>query len=95
MPQRKLLHLLKRLKRECDPQKREEIIRLGRKALTKWFLVGARNLLKGVIVLNKRDQQFLARHRQDFDVISNSQASDEERKKTSSREDGPGFYEES
>ena len=53
----------------------------ARKALMKWFLVGARNLLKGVIPLNKRDRQFVVRHRQDFDVICHSQASDEERKK--------------
>ena len=91
MPHRRLLHLLKRLKNERDPQRREEIIALGRKALLKWFLVGARHLLKGVIPLNKRDQNFVSKHREDFQIISNAQASDEERKKALLKRGGAGF----
>ena len=91
MPHRRLLHLLKRLKNERDPQRREEIIALGRKALLKWFLVGARNLLKRVIPLNKRDQNFVSKHREDFQIISNAQASDEERKKALLKRGGAGF----
>ena len=51
---KKLLRLLKRLQRERNPDKRSEIIASGRKALMKWFLVGARNLLKGIIPVNKQ-----------------------------------------
>ena len=53
--------------------------------------MGARNLLKGVIPLNKRDRQFVVRHHKDFDVISNSQASDEERKKVLLKRGRAGF----
>ena len=91
MPQRKLVSLLKRLRRERDPQKREKLIRLGRKALMKWFLVGAANLLKGVIPLNKRDKLFVEKHRQDFNIISDSRASDEDRKKALLKRGGAGF----
>ena len=34
----------------------------------RWFLVGAKNLLKGVIPLNRRDEQFVARHRADLKI---------------------------
>ena len=91
MPQRKLVSLLKRLRRERDPQKREKLIRLGRKALMKWFLVGAANLLKGVIPLNQRDKLFVEKHRQDFNIISDSRASDEDRKKALLKRGGAGF----
>ena len=67
------------------------IIALKRKALLKWFLVGARNLLKRVIPLNKRGQNFVSKHREDFNIISNAQVSDEERK-LSSNEEGRGFW---
>ena len=91
MPQRKLVSLLKRLRRERDPQKREKLIRLGRKALMKWFLLGAANMLKGVIPLNKRDKLFVEKHRQDFNIISGSRASDEDRKKALLKRGGAGF----
>ena len=91
MPQRKLVSLLKRLRRERDPQKREKLIRLGRKALMKLFLVEAANLLKGVIPLNKRDKLFVEKHRQDFNIISDSRASDEDRKKALLKRGGAGF----
>lgn len=53
--------------------------------------MGARHLLKGVIPLNKRDQNFVSKHREDFQIISNAQASDEERKKALLKRGGAGF----
>ena len=63
----------------------------ARKGLMKWFLVGARNLLKGVNPLNQRDRQFVVRRHKDFDIISYSQASDEERKKVLLKRGRAGF----
>ena len=91
MPQTRLLFLLKRLKNERDPQRREEIIRLGRRTLMRWFLVGAKNLLKGVIPLTKRDEQFVARHREDLRIIGSKRFSDEDRKKALLKRGVAGF----
>ena len=91
MPQRRLLYLLKRLRVERNPQRREQIIKLGRKALMRWFLVGAKNLLKGVIPLNRRDEQFLTRHRADLKIISSSRFSNDDRKKALLKRGGAGF----
>ena len=44
--------------------------------------MGAKNLLKGVIPLNKRDEQFVARHREDLRIIGSKRFSDEDRKKS-------------
>ena len=82
---------MKRLRVERNPRRREQIIQLGRKALMRWFLVGAKNLLKGVIPLNRRDQQFVTRHRADLKIISNSRFSDEQRKKALLKRGGAGF----
>ena len=73
--------MLKRLRVERDPERRKQIIKLGRRALMRWFLVGAKNLLKGVIPLNRRDEQFVARHRADLKIISSKRFNDEDRKK--------------
>ena len=86
MPQRRLRYLLKRLRVERNPQRREQIIKLGRRALMRWFLVGAKNLLKGVIPLNGRDEQFVARHRVDWKIISKKRFGDVDRKKHFSKE---------
>ena len=91
MPQRRLLYLLKRVRVERDPERREQIIKLGRRALMRWFLVGATNLLKGVIPLNGRDEQFVARHREDLKIISSKRFSDEDRKKALLKRGGAGF----
>ena len=57
----------------------------------RWFLVGAKNLLKGVIPLTKRDEQFVARHREDLRIIGSKRFSDEERKKALLKRGGAGF----
>ena len=87
MPQRRLLYILKRLRVERDPERRKQIIKLGRRALMRWFQVGAKNLLKGVIPLNRRDEQFVARHRADLKIISSKRFNDEDRKKHFSKKE--------
>ena len=58
--------------------------------------MGAKNLLKGVIPLNNRDEQFVARHREDLRIIGSKRFSDEDRKKKhSSKEEIPDFWGES
>ena len=46
MPQRRLLYLLKRLRSERDTERREQIIKLGRRALMRWILVGAKKSIE-------------------------------------------------
>ena len=94
MPQRRLLYLLKRLRVERDPERREQIIKVGRRALMRWFLMGAKNPLKGVIPLNKRDEQFVARYRADLKIISSKRFSDQDRKKALLKRRGAGFLRE-
>ena len=86
---------MKRLRVERNPQRREQIIKLGRRALMRWFLVGAKNLLKGVIPLNRRDEMFVARHRVDWKIISSKCFSDVDRKKALLKRGVPDFWGES
>lgn len=68
--QNKILRLLKLLQGEKDPQKRQEIIELSRKTLLKWFLIRAKNLLKGSIPVDKQTQRFIEKHRDDLKTIA-------------------------
>lgn len=79
MTGKKLLHTLRRLQHERDPEKRAEIIELGRKALMKWFLTGAKNLLKGVIPINKQTQRFIDKYLEDLRVIAKKKVNDDNR----------------
>lgn len=68
--QNKILRLLKLLQGEKDPQKRQEIIEWSRKTLLKWFLIRAKNLLKGSIPVDKQTQRFIEKHRDDLKTIA-------------------------
>lgn len=87
---KKLLRLLKRLQRERNPDKRSEKAS-GRKALMKWFLVGARNLLKGIIPVNKQVQQFIDKHRQEMSIISNKESGEDDWRQAILKRGGAGF----
>lgn len=56
-----MLRLLKILQGEKDPEKRKEIIKLSRKTLLKWFLIGAKILLKGTILIDIQTQRLLTK----------------------------------
>lgn len=45
----------------------------------KWFLSGAKNLLKGGIPINKQTQRFIDTHREDLKVIANKKVNDDNR----------------
>ena len=87
----KLVRTLRRLQRERDPAKRAHLIELGRKALLNWFAMGARNLIKGVLPINKQTQKFINNHRQDLRIIADQSASDEDRKTAILKRGGAGF----
>lgn len=91
MTGKKLLRTLRRLQHERDPEKRTAIIELGRKALMKWFLAGAKNLLKGVIPIHKQTQRFIDKHRDDLSVIANKKVNDDNRIKAILKRGGAGF----
>lgn len=91
MTGKKLLCTLRRLQHEQDPEKRREIIELGRKTLMKWFLAGAKNSLKGVIPINKQTQRFIDKHREDLSVIANKKVNDDNRIKAILKRGGAGF----
>lgn len=91
MTGKKLLRTLRRLQHERDREKRTEIIELGRKALMKWFLAGAKHLLKGVIPINKQTQRFIDKHRDDLSVIANKKVNDDNRIKAILKRGGAGF----
>lgn len=55
------MKLLKLLQGERDPQQRQEIFEINRKAFMKWFLIGAKNLLKGTIPIDKQTPKFFER----------------------------------
>ena len=90
-PKSKLVRTLRRLQRERDPAKRAHLIELGRKALLNWFAMGARNLIKGILPINKQTKKFINNHRQDLRIIADQSASDEDRKTAILKRGGAGF----
>lgn len=89
--QNKVLRLLKLLYGEKDPQKRQEIIVFSRKTLMKWFLIGAKNLLKGTIPVDKQTQRFIEKHRDDLKVIADKKVNEDNRLKAVLKRGGAGF----
>lgn len=89
--QNKILRLLKLLQGERDPQKRQEIIELSRKTLLKWFLIGAKNLLRGSIPVDKQTQRFIEKHREDLKTIADKKANEDNRLKAILKRGGAGF----
>ena len=90
-PKSKLVKTLRRLQRERDPVLRSQLIEMGRKALLNWFAMGARNLLRRVLPVNKVTERFLQSHRQELSIIADKNADEEERKKAILKRGGAGF----
>ena len=90
-PKSKLVKTLRRLQKERDPLLRSRLIEMGRKALLNWFAMGARNLLRGVLPVNKVTQRFIQAHRQELSTIADKHADEGERKKAILKRGGAGF----
>ena len=90
-PKSKLVKTLRRLQKERDPRLRSRLIEMGRKALLNWFAMGARNLLGGVLPVNKVTQRFIQSHRQELSTIADKHADEGERKKAILKRGGAGF----
>jgi hypothetical protein len=90
-PKSKLVKTLRRLQKERDPRRRSQLIEMGRKALLNWFAMGARNLLAGVLPVNKVTQRFIQAHRQELSTIADKHANEGERKKAILKRGGAGF----
>ena len=90
-PKSKLVKTLRRLQRERDPVLRSQLIEMGRKALLNWFAMGARNLLRRVLPVNKVTERFLQSHRQELSIIADKNADEGERKKAILKRGGAGF----
>jgi hypothetical protein len=88
-PKSKLVKTLRRLQRERDL--RSQLIEMGRKSLLSWFAMGARNLLRGVLPVNKVTKQFIHSHRQELSTIADKNADEGERKKAILKRGGAGF----
>jgi hypothetical protein len=64
---------------------------MGRKALLNWFAMGSRNLLQGVLPVNKVTERFIHSHRQELSAIADKNADKGERKKAILKRGGAGF----
>jgi hypothetical protein len=64
---------------------------MGRKALLNWFAMGARNLLRGMLPVNKVNERFIHSHRQELSTIADKNADEGERKKAILKRGGAGF----
>lgn len=62
-------------------------------ALMKWFLIGAKNLLKGTIPTDKQTQKFIERHQEELKVIGNKHANEKARIQAILKRGGAGFLE--
>jgi hypothetical protein len=82
---------LRRLQKERDLLLRSQLIEMGRKALLKWFAMGAPNLLRGVLPVNKVTERFINSHRQELSTIADKNADEGELKKAILKRGGAGF----
>jgi hypothetical protein len=64
---------------------------MGRKALLNWFAMGSRNLLRGVLPVNKVTERFIHAHRQELSTIADKNTDEGERKKAILKRGGAGF----
>jgi hypothetical protein len=90
-PKSKLEKMLRRLQKERDPLQRSQLIEMGRKPLLNWFAMVARNLLRGVLPVNKVTERFIHSHRQELSTIADKNADEGERKKAILKRSGAGF----
>jgi hypothetical protein len=64
---------------------------MGRKTLLNWFAMGARNLLREVLPVNKVTEWFIHSHRQESSTIADKNADEGERRKAILKRGGAGF----
>lgn len=80
---------IRNVARRAMPYRREG---LGA-ALMKWFLIGAKNLLKGTIPTDKQTQKVIERHQEELKVIGNKHANEKARIQAILKRGGAGFLE--
>lgn len=57
----------------------------------KWCLIGAKNLLRGSIPVNKQTQRFIEKYREDLKTIADKKANEDNRLKAILKQGGAGF----
>ena len=65
----KIIQALKKLGREHDQARRQQILDAGHKAFLKWFTLTARKILLKKIVLPKQTQKFMDRHKEELQEL--------------------------
>lgn len=63
---------------------------MSRKTLLKWFSIGAKNLLRGSIPVDKQTQRFIEKHRGDLKTIADKKANEDHRLKAILKRGGAG-----
>ena len=86
MPEKKLLHLIKRLQRE---EGGNHFLRAS--GVNQMVQHRSPPSLERVHFVKKRDQQFIDKHRQQLSFISNKESSEEERRQIILKRGGAGF----
>jgi hypothetical protein len=64
---------------------------MGCEALLNWFAMGARNKLRGMLLVNKVTERFIHSHRQELSTIADKNADERNRKKAILKRGGAGF----
>lgn len=77
--------------------KQNKILRIlkllqGKKDLWKWFLIIAKNLLKGSIPVDKQTQRFIEIHQDDLKTIADKKVNEDIRLKAILKRGGAGFF---
>ena len=86
-----VLKQLKRLSRERDQVRRQEILDAGHKAFMKWFTLTAKKILLRKIVLPKQTQAFMDRHRDDLQQLASKNTDLMTKRKIILKPGGGGF----
>ena len=86
-----LVKILRKLRREKDGNKRQDLVDLGRQALLKWFSMGARNMINGSLPLTKPTQNYVKRNFQLLKTLADKHTSADEKRQIILRRGGAGF----
>lgn len=86
-----LVKILRRLHKEKNDLKRQELVDLGRRALLKWFSMGARNMINGSIPMTKPTLSYVKRNFENLNKLADRHSSAEEKREIILKRGGAGF----
>ena len=86
-----LLQHLQRFSQERNPETRKALLQIEKKALMRWFAMGAKNLLNGNVYLTKPTKRFVQKHLGDIRKLKDPAVQDRTKMNIILKRGGQGF----